>query len=91
MSIRFFQCENIGVSGTTPVAVQMRDDGLFEARVGIALLGYTNMTKEALELCNNPFDPNFHDNYAVGIGRTEGQAIEKLKQDMKETADSLWA
>jgi hypothetical protein len=86
----FFQCDHIGVAGTTPVVVRRHGDGTYEARVGIALMGLTNMPLN--ELANaNPFDDDFYDNYANGHAATERAAIEALKRDMKSLADTLWA
>ena len=86
-----YQCSNIGIAGTTPVHVKQHDDGSFEARCGFALMGATNMSDEEFAACNyDPFSDKFFDNYAVGKGGSEEQAIDKLKASMKATADSLW-
>lgn len=83
-----FSCSAIGVAGTTQVFVRKVGDK-YVARVGIAILGQTNM-KEA-ELANsNPFDDSFRDNYAEGIGKTLQEAIDNLKKDIKKTSESLW-
>lgn len=83
------QCSHIGVSGTTKLFV--RQTGCqFEARIGIALLGSTNMPLDELEN-SNPFDDNFQDNFAVGTGSTEAEALEDLMRDMNQTANSIWA
>lgn len=84
------QCSHIGVAGTTAVFVKKQADGTFEARVGIAIMGSTNMPWDDLEHAN-PFDDSFQDNYAVGNGRTEEEALSDLKNDMRKTADSIWA
>lgn len=88
--IKVYHCEHIGISGTTDVHVQKTEDR-YEARMGIALFGMTNMDAEGFELCNsNPFHPKFHDNYVSGKGVTEEEAIENIKNDMKETHKGLW-
>lgn len=67
-----FQCSHIGVAGTTPVHVKQMDDGTFKARVGIAIMGMTNMDEAEFEACgHNPFSPKFHDNFAEGDGAHE--------------------
>lgn len=84
-----YQCDHIGVAGTTKLYVQKHDDGTYEARIGIAIMGTTNMEWDELKSAN-PFDATFRDNYAAGKGATEEGAIAALKRDMRETADSLW-
>ena len=85
-------CENIGVNGTTPVHIIQHDDGTFEARVGIAIMGSTNMDEQGFLKCGyNPFHEDFHDNYACGTGKTKEEAIEALKKDISDTTNSLWA
>ena len=87
-----FQCSHIGVSGTTPVHLKRLDDGTFEARCGIAIMGSTNMDEGGFKACDyNPFHPDFRDNWAAGKGATEAEALDALKADMRSTADSLWA
>lgn len=87
--LTFFQCDAVGVDGTTRVAVQRRPEGTYEARVGIALLGVTNVPIASLRDAN-PFDPDFPDNYARGEGATETAALEALKRSLRETANMLW-
>jgi len=82
-------CSHIGVAGTTAVFVKKLPDGNFEARVGIAIMGYTNISLDELENAS-PFDASFQDNYAAGTGNTEEAALSDLKNDMRKTADSLW-
>lgn len=84
-----YQCSHIGVSGTTQVHVKRLQNGTYEARVGIAILGSTNMPWDDLKGAN-PFDDSFQDNFAVGIGDTEEAALSDLKSDMAKTADTLW-
>lgn len=89
--IKIFQCSHIGVSGTTDVHVRKSDTEKYEARVGIALLGSTNMDAEGFKKCNsNPFHELFNDNYAFGIGKTEAEAIEKMRLDMNDISESIW-
>ena len=87
-SFTFINCAIIGVSGTTRVAVQRRPDGKLAARVGIALLGTTQVPIEALRDAN-PFDDDFPDNYAEGVGATEAEALTDLKRACREIADGL--
>lgn len=84
-------CNNIGVAGTTLCHIQQTEEG-FEARIGIALMGMSNLDEDGFKKCDyNPFHDKFYDNYCVGKGKTEEEAIEALKVDMKDMADSLWA
>jgi hypothetical protein len=86
------RCENIGVSGTTDCFIKKTSDNEYEARIGIAIMGTTNMDKEMFKIAeNNPFNSNFLDNYAVGIGATKEEAIENMKKSIKDIADSLQA
>ena len=86
------ECSHIGVAGTTSVHVKRGEDGSFVARCGIAIMGSTNMDEEGFKACNyNPFHDKFYDNYAEGTGTTEIEALEALKADMRQIADSLWA
>jgi len=86
-----YECRNIGIAGTTPVHVKKHVGGSFEARCGFALMGATNMSEDEFSACDyNPFNDNFNDNYSTGFGADETSAIEALKADMKQTADSLW-
>ena len=92
----YFHCDHIGVAGTTDVAVKKRKTqgghDIYEARCGIAMMGMTQMDEEEFKACNyDPFHPEFRDNYCEGRGPTPEKAIEALKKDMKETADSIWA
>lgn len=84
-----FHCTAIGISGTTRVFVKEISPMKYEARVGIAIMGYTNR-KSAELAAASPFDEDFNDNYAKGEGPTREKAIEALKDDMKKTADTLW-
>jgi len=88
--VTIHQCSHIGVAGTTAVHVKKLPDGTYEARVGIAIMGYTNMSLDALEFAN-PFDDTFQDNFAQGLGTTEEAALTDLRADMNKTADSIWA
>lgn len=55
-------------------------------------MGSTNMDEEGFKACDyNPFHDKFYDNYAEGAGATEAEALDALKADMHQTADSLWA
>lgn len=90
--VTIFACSHIGVSGTTQVHVKRLDDGTFQARCGIAIMGSTNMNEAEFKACDyNPFSDDFRDNFAEGNGDTEDAALAALKADMRETANSLWA
>lgn len=83
-----FNCSTVGVAGTTKVFVRQVGES-FVARVGIAILGSTNM--KAADLASaNPFDDSFQDNFAEGIGATQEAALQDLKRDMGDIAESIW-
>jgi hypothetical protein len=96
-----YQCSHVGVAGTTRVHVRRRQKAgptkegrplvrdIFEARVGIALMG-TTANPETNE-DSDPFSMRFRDNFARGYGTTEEEALEALKADMHNIADGLWA
>jgi len=98
-----FVCKNIGISGTTEVFCRSRTCKAYtrhgymeyvewEARMGIAIMGGTNQTDHERALAdNNPFHPEFHDNYACGKGPTKEQSLAALEKDVKSMTDSLWA
>lgn len=88
--VTIHQCSHIGVAGTTAVHVKKLPDGTYEARVGIAIMGSTNMPWDDLKDAN-PFDDSFQDNFALGMGKTEEEALADMKADMNKTADSIWA
>jgi len=90
--IILYKCDHIGVAGTTNVHVKKLQDGRFEARCGIALMGCMNMDEAGFEACNNnPFHELFYDNYASGVGASEAEALESMKNDMRSLSDSLFA
>lgn len=85
-------CKNVGVAGTTECFIKEHEDGSFEARIGIALMGTTNMKQEHFEACNyNPFHKKFFDNYACGKGNSPEQALENMRKDMRQTSETLFA
>lgn len=89
-----FICHSIGLSGTTPLTV-LHSAGLgweqFEARMGVAIFGSTNLDEEGFEAAQyNPFHPLFHDNFTQGIGRSQQEAIDALKKDHHDMHESLW-
>ena len=91
MSVTIFQCSAIGTSGTTPVHVKRLVDGTFEARMGIAILGSTNMDPAGYEACGfDPFSHLFWDNFASGTGTTEEEAIAAMKADQQQINRTLW-
>lgn len=85
------KCSNSGLSGTTLLHFKEHEDGTFEARIGIALLGTTNMDDDGFKRCNsNPFHPEFYDNFCAGKGKTKKEALENLKKDQHSIYESLW-
>lgn len=84
-------CQNVGVSGSTPCVVRQTGEE-FEARMGIALLGDTQMSEDEFKKCDyNPFHDDFNDNFVSGKGDTEQEAIEAMKLDLKKMTDMLWS
>jgi hypothetical protein len=80
----------IGLNGTTPVVVT-EIDGKFEARVGIALFGSTNMTEEQMDAADrNPFSDRWMDNFCRGTGATKEEAIAALEKDFDSLYESIW-
>lgn len=85
------ECSHLGVSGTTKIFTRRNPDGQWEARMGIALIGSTNMDFAGYEAAqHNPFHEKFYDNYAKGLGASEGEALEALKEDVHKISESLW-
>lgn len=80
----------IGLNGTTPVTVK-EIDGKFEARVGIALFGSTNMTEEQMDAAGrDPFSEKWMDNFCRGVGETRDDAIAALQKDYETLYESIW-
>lgn len=87
-----FLCKNIGVSGSTDCHVKELPEGKFEARMGFAVMGMTQMDEADFERCaHNPFHEEFFDNYASGIGDTQEAAIAEMKKHLNEIDEGLWA
>lgn len=89
--IRCFICHTPGLSGTTPLTIRHDANG-FEARMGVAIFGSSNLDEEGMRKAQyNPFHEDFHDNYVSGKGATQEEAIEALRRDQREMHESLWA
>jgi hypothetical protein len=84
---RWHPCGSIGVSATTDIVIR-KVGNKYIARCGIAIMGSVNF-KEMIDC--NPFDLHYHDNYAQGIGKSEIEAIDKMKLEMRRMAEGLWA
>lgn len=84
-----FKCRSPGLVGFE-VFIEKTNDG-YEARQAVALFGSFQMKEGDLEKINyNPFHKDFYDNYVIGEGSSEEEAIEELKVDYKELYESLW-
>ena len=59
----------------------------FEVRQGFALFGSYNDQRKS----DNPFHPDFNDNYARAEGHSEVEAVANLVKEINSTADSLWS
>lgn len=80
----------IGVSGACPYTIE-KEDGTFEARMAISIMGSYNMKQEELErLKYNPFHPKYHDNFAQGLGETKEEAIKAMMEDCDSISNTLW-
>lgn len=86
--ITAFTCSAMGVSPTTKAYVRKTDGG-FEARMGVSVLGRTNLIGEQLERMT-PFEGGFRDNYVVGEGATEEEALGKMREDMEALSRTLF-
>lgn len=80
--MKHYSCSYIGVSGTTNIyveKVQSSEIGeeIWEARMGISIMGYTNHDNRV----SNPFDNRWRDNYVKGFGTSENKAIDALKKE----------
>jgi hypothetical protein len=83
--------KNIGVSATTAVVYCQHSPESWEARQAVALLGSSNMNDEEIKACgNNPFHPDFHDNYVHGFGPTMEAALAAMQLDAAKMSESLW-
>lgn len=90
-SISLIACDHVGVNGTTDVAVKQITPDLYEARVGIAIMGYCDFEWLDAHPDATPFDSDFPDNYAVGSGPTRESALIALRTSIREMSESLWA
>lgn len=81
--------KNIGVSGAKIHWMKSKDGKLFWCRQAIAIMGSFNMPIEEIERIS-PFDPNFHDNYIEGKGKTKEEALLQMQKGAEEISDSLW-
>jgi len=87
---RYHECSHIGVSGTTAIVIRKTAEG-YEARMGFALMGHTNMNEDGFRAAEfNPFHGEFYDNYVKGVGLTEDEAMAAMKNDLNEISESLW-
>ena len=82
----------LGVRGTTNCWIKRsrtnRKDWpwKYEARMGIAILGVQFAGVQP----DNPFDPEFRDNYVKGVGMTQAVAIRKMKEELKTIGETIW-
>lgn len=82
-------CNHIGVSGAKIHWMKSKDGKLFWCRQAITIMGSFNMPYEEIKKIS-PFDPNFHDNYIEGKGKTKEEALAKMAKEAGEISDSLW-
>jgi hypothetical protein len=80
-------CEHIGVSGAKVHWMRSKDGKLFWCRQAVAIMGSFNFPDSDKI---SPFDPNFHDNYIEGKGKTKEEALAQMQEEAKEISDSLW-
>ncbi len=105
-SIQIDKCTHaLGASGFTRVVILELTDkerttrlkhgdqcrSRYEARMGFALFGQTNMDDDALRDCEaNPFHPEFYDNYVTGHGNTHEEAMTAMASELEEISQSLF-
>lgn len=84
---------HVGVSPVTDCHFRFDEDKqMWEARMGVALMGRAHMTPEQFaQTERNPFHPEFHDNICSGWGKTQAAAHAAMEADLHAMADSLWA
>lgn len=88
--MEIFQCSTIGVAGLTDVHVKLHLSGVYEARMGITIMGMQNMTDKELDACDrNPFHAAFCENFAVGLGTTRDIAVQLMKEDCQRTSQMI--
>ena len=85
----YMMCRHIGISGVTEPFTVVYRDGSWEARVWISIFGFVNPQHPDFPLPENPFHPDFYDNYASGVGATEEDALEAMSEDMKSMSRTL--
>lgn len=78
---------NIGISGAKIHWMRSKDGKLFWCRQAVAIMGSFNFSDSDKI---SPFDPNFHDNYIEGKGKTKEEALSHMQEGAKEISDSLW-
>lgn len=80
---------HVGVSGAKIHWMRSKDGKLFWCRQAIAIMGSFNMSNEEIEMIS-PFDPNFHDNYVEGKGKTKEEALAQMQKGTEEISNSLF-
>jgi len=85
--LRMHACSDIGTAGTSEIFFRQTSDGIYIARMGIAIMGATNYPEQE---GMDPFDPNFHDNYVEGRGITKEAAVSAMKRNQSSISNSLW-
>lgn len=79
-------CRHIGVARVGKVWVRKRGDSTWEARQAVAIFGSMNDEANA-DRC--PFDEDFDDNYAKGIGVNIAAALTAMEKDCQHMAVGL--
>lgn len=74
-----------GIQESTEWWAKKGADGIWEVRVGIAIIGTDDKETDC------PFDDSFRGNYAAGRAITLEQAKIVCFKEMKRDEDSLWA
>lgn len=82
-----FTCKHVGLSFVTDLWGHQREDGKYEVRQGFALFGRL-MSEQSQD--GNPFDKNFIDNYAVGVGNDVAEALQEFEKSVESIAKTLW-
>jgi len=85
----YCMCTSIGVAAMAQPFLKEHEDGTWEMRVWVAIMGGVNPCPPGMEYVEDPFHEDFFDNYCSGKGNTKGEAEKALAEDMKSMARTL--
>jgi hypothetical protein len=82
-----FTFSGLGTRGTTRVHVRRLASGRWQARCGVAIMGYA---KETTTWESDPFDEDFRDNVLQGEGESEMEALMRLNEEGADLSQLLF-